>query len=157
MTSRKTPIALAALALFAASPLGSQTASVTIEAESMTLATYASEGALIRLPSSTSTGTATKAFNGTAGSYNIQVQVQAENDGRPTLELHKGSTRLHTYTYPLSAERTSLASGTLVEVPRSNPASCASVMSVSARRIAPFTRCQTCPTRQFDSMPQLLC
>ena len=37
------------------------------------------------------------------------------------------------------------------------PASCASEMSVSARRIAPFTRCQAWPTRQFDSMPQLLC
>jgi hypothetical protein len=107
MMFRKTPIAVAALALFAAPPLGSQTASVTIEAESMALATYATEGTLIRLPSSTSTGTATKTFNGSAGTYNIQVQVVAENDGRPTLELHKGSTRLHTYTYPLSAERTS--------------------------------------------------
>jgi pectate lyase len=107
MMFRKTPIAVAALALFAAPPLGSQTASVTIQAESMALATYATEGTLIRLPSSTSTGTATKTFNGSAGTYNIQVQVVAENDGRPTLELHKGSTRLHTYTYPLSAERTS--------------------------------------------------
>ena len=37
------------------------------------------------------------------------------------------------------------------------PASCASVTSLSARRIAALTRCQAWPTRQFDSMPQLLC
>lgn len=107
MKVRKTAIAVAAIALFQAFPLNSQTASTTIEAESMSLTTYALEGTLIRLPSSTATGSAAKAFNGSAGVYNIQVHVVPESDGRPSLALYKGATQLHSYTYPLGGSPTS--------------------------------------------------
>jgi uncharacterized protein involved in high-affinity Fe2+ transport len=100
MKFRKTPFALAALALCSPLlPLSAQTTSMTIEAESMALSSYAIEGSRIKLTSSN--GTATKTFSGASGTYNMQVHVVLENDGRPTLEVHKGNTRLHTYTYPL--------------------------------------------------------
>lgn len=107
MKFRKTAIALAAISLCPALPLNSQTASVTIEAESMSLTTYAPEGTLIRLPSATATGSASKTFNGSAGTYNIQVHVVPEGDGRPTVALHKGGTQLFSYSYPLGGAPTS--------------------------------------------------
>ncbi len=96
---RKTSFALAAAALCASPPLGSQTASITMEAESMTRSSYALEGSLIKLTASS--GSATQSFNGASGTYNIQVRVLLENDGQSSLELYKGSTRLYTYRYPL--------------------------------------------------------
>jgi hypothetical protein len=107
MKFRKIPFALGALALSQALPLGSQTASVTIEAESMTRSSYSVSGNLIQVSSLSATGTATQAFAGPSGTYNVQVHVMQENDGRPTLELHKGATRLHTYTYPSGTTMTS--------------------------------------------------
>ncbi len=89
MTYRKTPVALAAAALCASAPLGSQTASITMEAETMTRSSYALEGSLIKLTASS--GSATKTFNGASGTYNIQVRVLLENDGQSTLELYKGT------------------------------------------------------------------
>ena len=65
----------------------------------MTRSSYALEGSLIKLTASS--GSATKTFNGASGTYNIQVRVLLENDGQSTLELYKGSTKLHTYQYPL--------------------------------------------------------
>jgi Carbohydrate binding module (family 6) len=123
MKYRKTPIALGVVALCASLPLGSQTASITMEAESMSLSTYTAESTRIRVPSGTSTGTATKAFNGASGTYNIQVFVVPEDDGRPTLELHKGATKLQTYTYPqqsaaasFTVNNVALASGEAIKL-----------------------------------------
>src|SRR6185503_11625796 len=60
---------------------------VTIEAESMSLSSYAVENARwIKLTSSTAAGTASKAFSGTKGTYNMQVYVVTETDGQSTLE-----------------------------------------------------------------------
>ncbi len=99
MKLHKTSFALAAAALCASAPLGSQTASITMEAETMTRSSYALEGSLIKLTASS--GSATQTFNGASGTYNIQVRVLLENDGQSSLELYKGSTRLYTYKYPL--------------------------------------------------------
>jgi pectate lyase len=85
------------------------TSSSTMQATTMSLATYAAEGTLIRLPSASVTGTASKAFGGAKGTYDMQVHVQAENDGRPSLEVHRGTTRLSTYTYPLMSGATSFS------------------------------------------------
>ncbi|MFL6572426.1 MAG: hypothetical protein ACJ8G4_11775 [Burkholderiales bacterium] len=75
---------------------------VTIEAESMALSTYTVEnGNRIKLPSTTATGTATKAFPGATGTYDITAYVAAEPDGQPSLQLYKGATLLRSYTYPL--------------------------------------------------------
>ena len=111
MTYQKTSFALAAAALFASAPLGSQTASITMEAETMTRSSYTIEGSLIKLTASS--GSATKTFTGASGTYNIQVRVLLENDGQSSLELYKGSTRLYTYKYPLG---TSTASFTVNNV-----------------------------------------
>jgi len=111
MSLKKTPFSLVVIALsaLAAIPLGAQSASFTIEAESMTLSGYAIEnGTRIRL--TTPTGTATRSCTTClAGNYDIQVFVQPETDGRPTLAVYKGtqSTPLQTYTYPLSSTPTS--------------------------------------------------
>jgi pectate lyase len=107
MNFRKTPFALAALALSQMLPLGAQTAAVTIEAEGMTRSSYTVEGGLIRVSSGTATGTARQAFGGPSGRYNIQVFVVPENDGRPTLDLFVGATQLQTFTYPLGTAATS--------------------------------------------------
>src|SRR6185503_12458094 len=73
---------------------------VTIEAESMSLSSYAVENARwIKLTSSV--GTASKSFSGASGTYNMQVYVVTETDGQSTLEVYKGSTLLRKYTYPL--------------------------------------------------------
>ncbi len=75
---------------------------VTIEAESMALSTYTVEnGNRIKLPLSTSTGTATKAFPGATGTYNLTAYVVGEPDGQPTLQVYKGATLLRSYTYPV--------------------------------------------------------
>jgi Polysaccharide lyase/Carbohydrate binding module (family 6)/Bacterial Ig domain len=104
MRFHKTPFALAAIALCGALPIVAQTTSATIQAESMSRSNYDTEGSLIKVRSTSVTGTATTTFSGPSGTYNIQVHVMLENDGRPTLELWKGtSTRLHTYTYPSSS------------------------------------------------------
>ena len=111
MSLKKTPFSLVVIALsaLAAIPLGAQSASFTIEAESMTLSGYAIEnGTRIRL--TTPTGTATRSCaTCPAGTYDLQVFVQPETDGRPTLAVYKGtqSTPLQTYTYPLSSTATS--------------------------------------------------
>jgi hypothetical protein len=82
--------------------------SVTMEAESMALSSYATEnGNRIRLTSSSGSGSASKAFSGASGIYNMHVYVVTEPDGRPTVEVHKGATRLRTYTYPLGNSNTS--------------------------------------------------
>jgi len=76
---------------------------VTIQAESMALSTYQVEnGNRIKLPTPTSTGTATVAFPGATGKYNITGYVTAEPDGQPTLQVYKGATLLRTYSYPLT-------------------------------------------------------
>src|SRR6185503_18270342 len=85
-------------------PTPTTTASaVTIQAESMALSTYTVEGGnRIKLPTAASTGTATAAFPGATGTYNITGYVAAEPDGQPTLQVYKGATLLRTYTYPLT-------------------------------------------------------
>jgi hypothetical protein len=110
MQVKKTLIPLAVIVLCAAAaiPLGAQTTSLTIEAESMALSGYAIEGGTkIRLTATT--GSATKSCGCTAGTYDIQVQVQTETDGQPTLAVYKASqsTPLQTYTYPLGNAFTS--------------------------------------------------
>jgi hypothetical protein len=97
-------IALSALAI----PLDAQSASFTIEAESMTLSGYAIENAN-RIKLTATTGSATKGCACPAGNYDIQVFVQPEADGQPTLAVYKAtqSTPLHTFTYPLSDTATS--------------------------------------------------
>ncbi len=92
-------------------------ASVTIEAETMALSSYVVEnGTLIRTANGAWTGTATKSFPGAAGTYDIQVQVVAENDGQPRLDVYKGATLLRTFTYPLENYPTSPASFTIPAV-----------------------------------------
>lgn len=99
----RTPIAAAVIALCGALPVGAQAASVTIEAESMSLSSYVVEnGTRIKVASNATSGTATKSFSGTTGTYDIQVQVATESDGQPTLDVYKGSTLLKSFTYPLA-------------------------------------------------------
>jgi hypothetical protein len=99
-------IALAAIILCGALPAAAQT-SMTIQAEGMTRSNYALEGSLIRVAAMSSPGTATQNFSGASGTYNVQVYVQLENDGQPTLEVYKGATLLRRYTYPLGTSLTS--------------------------------------------------
>jgi len=94
-------------------PLLAQTSSITIEAESMTLSSYAVEdGNRIKL--SAGTGSASTTFNGASGIYNLQVYVQPETDGQPTVEIYTGSTLLFKYTYPLSDAATSFVVSNVV-------------------------------------------
>ena len=116
MQFRKTPFALAAIALASASPLCAQTSSVTIQAESMALSSYAVENGN-RIKLTAAKGTATKSFSGASGTYDVQVYVQPESDGQSTLELYKGATLLQKYTYPLSDTATSF---TIKNVPVSS-------------------------------------
>jgi hypothetical protein len=75
---------------------------VTIEAEAMTLSSYAVEnGNRIVLTSGAQSGTASKSFSGASGTYSMQVYVVGEPDGQPTVQVYKGATLLRTYTYPL--------------------------------------------------------
>jgi hypothetical protein len=106
MQFRKTPFALAAIALASASPLCAQTSSVTIQAESMALSSYAVENGN-RIKLTAAKGTATKGFGVAAGTYDVQVYVQPESDGQSILEVYKGGTLLQKYTYPLSDTATS--------------------------------------------------
>src|SRR5262245_44367496 len=110
MSLKKTPFPLVVIALstLAAIPLDAQTASFTIEAESMALSGYVVENAN-RIRLTATTGTATKPCACPAGNYDIQVFVQPETDGQPTLAVYKGtqSTPLQTFTYPLSNSATS--------------------------------------------------
>jgi hypothetical protein len=101
-------IAAAAVALVSSAlPVAAKT-TVTMEAEAMTLSSYAVEnGNRIVLTSGALSGTASKTFSGASGTYNIQVYVVEESDGQPTLEVYKGSTLLKTYTYPLGTVGTS--------------------------------------------------
>jgi len=101
MKFNKTPIALAAIALCSAMPLGAQTTSVTMQAEGMTRSSYVVEGSLIKLASNSAPGTASQNFSGPSGTYNIQVYVLSEPDGQPTLEVYKANTLLRKHTYPL--------------------------------------------------------
>ncbi len=96
-------IAAAAISLYGALPASAQT-SVTMEAESMALSSYAVEGSRIKLTSSRGSGTASKTFSGASGTYNMQVRVVSETDGQPTVEVYKGATRLQTYKFPLGNE-----------------------------------------------------
>ena len=96
-------VALATSAL----PAAAQT-TVTMEAEAMTLSSYAVEnGNRIVLTSGSPSGTASKTFSGASGIYNMQVYVVEESDGQPTVEVYKGATLLKTYTYPLGSVGTS--------------------------------------------------
>ena len=88
--------AVSVLASAAPAPSPSTGSPLTIAATSMALSSYAPEGSRIKLTAAT--GTATKSFSGASGTYNMQVHVMPENDGSSTLEVHKGSTRVHTYT-----------------------------------------------------------
>ncbi len=86
----------------------SAAAATTIEAESMALSSYKVEnGNRIMLTSGTTSGTASKSFSGASGTYDIQVYVVGESDGRSTLAVYKGTTQLYKYTYPLSSTATS--------------------------------------------------
>ena len=109
MQLKKTPFVLAMIVLCGAIPRGAQAAAITIEAESMTLSGYVIENAS-RIRLSLATGTATKAFSGPSGTYDMQVFVIPETDGRSTLAVYKGTTAttpLLTYTYPLGSTPTS--------------------------------------------------
>src|SRR5688500_591114 len=79
---------------------------VTMEAESMTRTNYGADGTLLRIPEGSRTGTASSSFSGPAGRYNLQVQVELESDGQPTLEVYKGTTLLRKYTYPIAQNGT---------------------------------------------------
>jgi hypothetical protein len=146
-------IALAALALCSALPAAAQT-SMTIEAEGMTRSNYALEGSLIRVASMSSPGTATQTFSGAAGTYNLQVYVQLENDGQSTLEVYKGSTLLRKYTYPLGTSLTSftvsnvaLASGDTIRlVGRAQAGAVARVDRMVLTQVAAATPTPTSPT-----------
>ena len=95
-------VVLTQVAASPASPTPGSVGPVTIEAESMALSSYAVEnGNRIMLASGALSGTASKNFSGASGTYNMQVYVQGESDGQPTLEVYKGATLLRTYTYPL--------------------------------------------------------
>jgi hypothetical protein len=106
LNTTPTLIALAAIALCSALPAAAQT-TMTIQAEGMTRTNYALDGSLIKVASYGTPGTATQTFSGASGTYNIQVFVQLENDGQPTLELYRGTTLLRTYVYPLGTALTS--------------------------------------------------
>ena len=80
-------------------------ADLVIEAETMTLSTYYKDPGLnetaIRLPSASSTGTATKSFPGSTGTYAVDIVVIIEDDGTPKLSLSVGSTLVKSFVYPL--------------------------------------------------------
>jgi hypothetical protein len=117
MEFRKSLVAAAAVALLGALSLPAQ-ALVTVEAETMSLSSYVVEnGTRIRTANGAYAGTATKSFPGTTGTYDIQVQVVAENDGQPTLEVYKGATLLKKFTYPLASSTSSPASFTIPGIP----------------------------------------
>jgi hypothetical protein len=106
---KQTPFPLVALALCASAsiPVGAQTSSFTIEAESMALSGYTIENDT-RIKLTSTTGSAMKSCGCEAGTYDIQVFVQPESDGQPTLAVFKEtqSTPLQTFTYPLSTAPT---------------------------------------------------
>src|SRR5688572_20609689 len=106
MRFKTVPIAVAALTLCGAQPVAAQT-SMTIQAEGMARTYYELDGSLIKAISYSSPATATQTFSGPSGTYNIQVFVQLETDGQPTLELYRGSTLLRSYVYPLGTALTS--------------------------------------------------
>jgi|GEM_PF-3493532 len=86
-----------------APPVVSNPTSVKIEAETMTLTNYtvenngsATNGSLIKVNAGT-TGTATKAFPGASGVYDINVTYWDESDGNSTYNLYAGSTLLSSW------------------------------------------------------------
>ena len=79
----------------------------TIEAESMTRASYAIENSN-RIKLTAATGTASAPFGGGAGNYKLQVYVQPETDGRPQLEVYRNGDKVRTFTYPLASTATTL-------------------------------------------------
>jgi hypothetical protein len=100
--ARVDKVVLTQVAASPATPTPGSVGPVTIEAEAMTLSSYAVEnGNRIMLTSGSLSGTASKNFSGASGTYNMQVYVAGEPDGQPTLEVYKGATLLRTYTYPL--------------------------------------------------------
>jgi hypothetical protein len=106
LNTSPTLIALAAIALCSALPAAAQT-TTTIQAEGMARTNYALDGSVIKVTAFGTPGTATQTFRGASGTYNIQVFVQLESDGQPTLELYRGSTLLRRYVYPLGTALTS--------------------------------------------------
>src|SRR3954463_9639216 len=112
----KQAIVLAGLGFVSVLASGGAFAATTVQAESMSLSGgYAVDGTLIKIPTA-NTGTATTTFSGASGTYNIDVYVELENDGRPDLKVYKGSTLLRDYTYPLGANGQA-ASFTISNVP----------------------------------------
>jgi hypothetical protein len=95
--------ALAAI-LFLTAPLAAR-ANVAIEAEQMKLSTYAVDQVktgYIRIPGGQTSGTASKAFPGTSGTYELRVVVLSETDGQPTITVTAGSV-VKTLTFPKAA------------------------------------------------------
>jgi hypothetical protein len=92
-------VACTSLAVLSGIASGAALAAITVEAENMSRSNYSLDGSYIKVTSSSSPGTATKAFSGTSGKYDVQVYVRGETDGTPTVELYKGSTLLGNYTY----------------------------------------------------------
>jgi hypothetical protein len=79
-------------------------APITMEAESMTFSGYMVDAGRTHLimvdPSGAGTGTATKAFPGASGMYNVMLGFVPENDGHPNVKLSVGATRVLDVTYP---------------------------------------------------------
>jgi len=85
---------------------------VIVEAEDMTLNGYIDDldsrltGTAIMVDPNLgmpATGTATTAFNGPSGYYNIIFTGIPENDGTPTIKLYIGTNKLLEETYPMDA------------------------------------------------------
>src|SRR5262245_56340269 len=88
----KQALLFASIGFISALAAGGAFAATTIQAESMTRSGgYVVDGTLIKLATA-NTGTASTTFSGPAGTYNIDVFVELESDGRPDLKVYKGST-----------------------------------------------------------------
>src|SRR5688572_25906326 len=81
-------------------------AALAFDAKSLEHSGYVVDRAYIRIADGQRSGTASLAFDGPAGSYDVQVFVVPEADGQPTLEVRKNEQLLETFQYPAGDDRT---------------------------------------------------
>jgi hypothetical protein len=92
-------MATTAAALYGALPAAAQTIH-TLEAEAMTLSSYAVEsGNRIKLTAASGSA-ASKPFAGSAGTYKLQLMAIPEADGQPQVDVYRNAEKLGTFTYP---------------------------------------------------------
>lgn len=81
-------------------------AALVFDGKSLQHSDYVVDRAYIRVANGHKTGTASLAFEGPAGAYDVQVFVVPESDGQPTLEVRKRGQQLGAFHYPLGDNRT---------------------------------------------------